>query len=217
MEIIKTNIPDVLIIEPRVFKDSRGYFFESFSQREFDDKVTPILGHSIHFVQDNESMSSYGVMRGLHYQRMPYTQSKLVRCAKGAVLDVAVDIRKGSPTFGQHVSCLLTGRDEEGMKIAEQFAKESVINNQQSLIGLQFFIPRGFAHGFAVLSETAVFQYKCDEFYHPESDGGINIKDESLGIDWRIPMEKAILSEKDLKHACLKDAVLDFDINDKLY
>ena len=217
MEIIKTSIPGVLIIEPRVFKDSRGYFFESFSQREFDEKITPILGHSINFVQDNESMSSYGVMRGLHYQRMPYTQSKLVRCVKGAVLDVAVDIRKGSPTFGQHVSCLLTGRDEEGMKIAEQFAKESVINNQQSLIGLQFFIPRGFAHGFAVLSETAVFQYKCDEFYHPESDGGINIKDESLGIDWRIPMEKAILSEKDLKHACLKDAVLDFDINDKLY
>ena len=161
----------MLIIEPRVFKDSRGYFFESFSQREFDEKVTPILGHSINFVQDNESMSSYGVMRGLHYQRMPYTQSKLVRCVKGAVLDVAVDIRKGSPTFGQHVSCLLTGRDEEGMKIAEQFAKESVIsnqssviNNQQSIIGLQFFIPRGFAHGFAVLSETAVFQYKCDEF-----------------------------------------------------
>lgn len=217
MEVIKTNIDGVLIIEPCVFKDSRGYFFESFSQREFDEKVTPILGHSIQFVQDNESMSSYGVMRGLHYQRMPYTQSKLVRCVKGAVLDVAVDIRKGSPTFGQHVSCLLTGRDEEGMKIAEQFAKESVISNQQSIIGLQFFIPRGFAHGFAVLSETAVFQYKCDEFYHPEADGGINIKDESLGIDWRIPVEKAILSEKDLKHECLKDAVLDFDINDKLY
>ena len=217
MNVIQTNIPGVLIIEPRVFKDSRGYFFESFSQREFDEKVMPILGHSINFVQDNESMSSYGVMRGLHYQRMPYTQSKLVRCVKGAVLDVAVDIRKGSPTFGQHVSCLLTGRDEEGMKIAEQFAKESIISNQQSLIGLQFFIPRGFAHGFAVLSETAVFQYKCDEFYHPESDGGINIKDESLGIDWRIPMETAILSEKDLKHACLNDAVLDFDINDKLY
>ena len=217
MNIIKTSIDGVLIIEPRVVKDSRGYFFESFSQREFDEKVTPILGHSINFVQDNESMSSYGVMRGLHYQRMPYTQSKLVRCVKGAVLDVAVDIRKGSPTFGQHVSCLLTGRDEEGMKIAEQFAKESDISNQSSVIGLQFFIPRGFAHGFAVLSETAVFQYKCDEFYHPEADGGINIKDESLGIDWRIPMEKAILSEKDLKHACLKDAVLDFDINDKLY
>ena len=219
MEIIQTSIPDVLIIEPRVFKDSRGYFFESFSQREFDEptnetrvesnlfelclarrrktegqKVTPILGHSINFVQDNESMSSYGVMRGLHYQRMPYTQSKLVRCVKGAVLDVAVDIRKGSPTFGQHVAVELTEDNHR-----------------------QFFIPRGFAHGFAVLSETAVFQYKCDEFYHPAADGGINIKDESLGIDWRIPMEKAILSEKDLKHACLKDAVLDFDINDKLY
>ena len=238
MEIIQTNIPGVLIIEPRVFKDSRCYFFESFSQREFDENVTPILGHSINFVQDNESMSSYGVMRGLHYQRMPYTQSKLVRCVKGAVLDVAVDIRKGSPTFGQHVSCLLTGRDEEGMKIAEQFAKESSninqssdtcdslmsssnnkqgANNQSSLIGREFFIPRGFAHGFVVLSKTAICQYKCDEFYHPEADGGINIQDESLGIDWRIPMEKAILSEKDLKHACLKDAVLDFDINDKLY
>ena len=217
MNIIQTGLKGVLIIEPRVFKDARGYFFESFSHREFDSKVTPILGHSINFVQDNESMSSYGVMRGLHYQRMPYTQSKLVRCVKGAVLDVAVDIRKGSPTFGQHLSCLLTGRDEEGMKIAEQFAKESVINNQQSLIGLQFFVPRGFAHGFAVLSETAIFQYKCDNFYHTEADGGINIKDEFLGIDWRIPIEKAILSEKDLKHACLKDAVLDFDINDKLY
>ena len=219
MEIIKTSIDGVLIIEPRVFKDSRGYFFESFSQREFDEptnearaksnlfelclarrrktkgqQVTPILGHSINFVQDNESMSSYGVMRGLHYQRMPYTQSKLVRCVKGAVLDVAVDIRKGSPTFGQHVAVELTEDNHR-----------------------QFFIPRGFAHGFAVLSETAVFQYKCDEFYHPEADGGINIKDESLGIDWRIPMEKAILSEKDLKHTCLKDAVLDFDINDKLY
>ena len=137
MNIIQTNIPGVLIIEPRVFKDSRGYFFESFSQREFDEKVTPILGHNINFVQDNESMSSYGVMRGLHYQRMPYTQSKLVRCVKGAVLDVAVDIRKGSPTFGQHVSCLLTGRDEEGMKIAEQFAKESAIINQSSVISNQ--------------------------------------------------------------------------------
>ena len=140
-----------------------------------------------------------------------------MRCVKGAMLDVAVDIRKGSPTFGQHLSCLLTGRDEEGVKISEQFAKESDISNQSSLIGLQFFIPRGFAHGFAVLSETAVFQYKCDDFYHPETDGGINIKDESLGIDWRISVEKAILSEKDLSHACLKDAVLDFDIIDRLY
>ena len=194
MEIIRTKIDGVLIIEPRVFKDERGYFFESFSQREFDEKVTPILGHRINFVQDNESMSSYGVMRGLHYQRMPYTQSKLVRCVKGAVLDVAVDIRKGSPTFGQHVAVELTEDNHR-----------------------QFFVPRGFAHGFAVLSETAVFQYKCDNFYHPEADGGINIQDESLGIDWRIPVGKAILSEKDLNHACLKDAVLDFEINDKLY
>ena len=215
MDVIKTAIEGVVIIEPKVFKDARGYFFESFSQREFEEKV-----RKINFVQDNESMSSYGVMRGLHFQCPPFTQSKLVRCVKGAVLDVAVDIRKGSPTFGQHVSCLLTGRDEEGVKIAEQWKKEqlSTFNFQPSTYaGLQFFIPRGFAHGFAVLSETAVFQYKCDEFYHPEADGGINIKDESLGIDWHIPMEKAILSEKDLKHACLKDAVLDFDINDKLY
>ena len=194
MEIIETAIKGVLIIEPRVFNDARGYFFESFSQREFDEKVTPILGHGIHFVQDNESMSSYGVMRGLHYQRMPYTQSKLVRRVKGAVLDVAVDIRNGSPTFGRHVAVELT---EENHR--------------------QFFIPRGFAHGFAVLSDTAVFQYKCDEFYHPEADGGINIKDESLGIDWRIPTEKAILSDKDTKHAMLSNAVLDFDIHDKLY
>ena len=158
MNIIQTSIPGVLIIEPRVFKDSRGYFFESFSQREFDNKVTPILGHSINFVQDNESMSSYGVMRGLHYQRMPYTQSTLVRCVKGAVLDVAVDIRKGSPTFGQHVSCLLTGRDEEGMKI-----------------------------------------------------------DVTLGIDWKIPTEHANLSEKDTKHAMLKDFDSPFDINVDLY
>ena len=184
----------MLIIKPRIFKDERGYFFESFSRREFDEKITPILGHSINFVQDNESMSSYGVMRGLHYQRMPYTQSKLVRCVKGAVLDVAVDIRKGSPTFGQHVAVELTEDNH-----------------------CQFFVPRGFAHGFAVLSKTAVFQYKCDNFYYPMADGGINIKDESLGIDWRIPVEKAILSEKDLKHKCLKDAMLDFDINDKLY
>ena len=194
MEIIRTELEGVLIIEPRVFKDGRGYFFESFSQREFDEKITPFLGHRITFVQDNESMSSYGVMRGLHYQRMPYTQSKLVRCVKGAVLDVAVDIRKGSPTFGQHVAVELTEDNHR-----------------------QFFVPRGFAHGFAVLSETAVFQYKCDNFYHPEADGGINIQDESLGIDWRIPVGKAILSEKDLNHACLKDAVLDFEINDKLY
>ena len=177
MEIIKTPIEDLLIIEPRVFEDSRGYFFESFSQREFNEKVFPIV-----FVQDNESKSSYGVMRGLHFQRPPFTQSKIVRCVKGAVLDVAVDIRKGSPTYGQHVAVELTEDNHR-----------------------QFFISKGFAHGFSVLSETAIFQYKCDEFYHPEADGGISIIDTSLGIDWRIPVEKAILSEKDTKHPLLAE------------
>lgn len=184
MEIIQTPIEGLLIIEPRVFKDQRGYFFESYSQREFDEKVGPIR-----FVQDNESMSSYGVMRGLHFQRPPYTQSKLVRCVKGAVLDVAVDIRRGSPTYGQHVAVELT---EENHR--------------------QFFIPKGFAHGFAVLSEAAVFQYKCDEFYHPEADDGISIMDQSLGIDWRIPADQAILSEKDTRHPNLKDFETPFTI-----
>lgn len=194
MEVIKTDIEGVLIIEPKVFGDARGYFFESYSKREFDDKIVPLLGHTIDFVQDNESMSSYGVMRGLHFQRPPYTQSKLVRCVKGAVLDVAVDIRKGSSTYGQHVAVELTEDNHR-----------------------QFFVPRGFAHGFAVLSETAVFQYKCDEFYHPEADGGISIVDDSLGIDWRIPIEKALLSEKDTKHAVLKDFDSPFDIKIDLY
>lgn len=189
MEVIKTSIEGVVIIEPRIFRDARGYFFESFSQKEFDEKIRPIQ-----FVQDNESMSSYGVMRGLHFQRPPYTQSKLVRCVRGRVLDVAVDIRKGSPTYGQHVAVELT---EENHR--------------------QFFIPRGFAHGFAVLSETAVFQYKCDNFYAPQADGGISIKDESLGIDWQIPMEKAILSEKDLRHIRLEEFDSPFDYNDNLY
>ena len=177
MEVKKTAIEGVYIIEPRVFEDARGYFFESFSQREFDEKIGPVT-----FVQDNESKSSYGVMRGLHFQRPPFTQSKLVRCVKGAVLDVAVEIRQGSPTYGQHVAVELTEENH-----------------------LQFFIPKGFAHGFSVLSETAVFQYKCDEFYHPEADGGIRILDDSLGIDWRIPTDHAILSEKDTKHPLLKD------------
>lgn len=189
MKVIKTAIEGVVIIEPRLFKDTRGYFFESFSQHEFDEKVRPIR-----FVQDNESMSSYGVMRGLHFQTIPYCQSKLVRCVKGAVLDVAVDIRKGSPTYGQHVAVELT---EENHR--------------------QFFIPRGFAHGFAVLSETAVFQYKCDNFYAPANDGGISILDDSLGIDWRIPTEKAILSEKDTKHPMLKDFDSPFVYGEKLY
>ena len=189
MEVIKTAIEGVVIIEPRIFKDARGYFFESFSQQEFEEKVG-----KINFVQDNESMSSYGVMRGLHFQRPPYTQSKLVRCVKGAVLDVTVDIRKGSPTYGQHVAVELT---EENHR--------------------QFFVPRGFAHGFAVLSETAIFQYKCDSFYHPEADGGISILDNSLAIDWRIPTKQAILSEKDTKHPLLKDFDSPFDYHVSLY
>lgn len=219
MEVIKTSIDGVLIIEPKVFGDKRGYFFESFSQREFDEKVAPILGHSINFVQDNESMSNYGVMRGLHFQRPPYTQSKLVRCVKGAVLDVAVDIRKGSPTYGQHVACLLCAHDEEGERFAKELGEEvtSSISPLPSYVGLHFFVPRGFAHGFAVLSQTAVFQYKCDEFYHPEADGGISIIDDSLGIDWKIPTDKANLSDKDTKHSLLKEFDSPFDININLY
>jgi dTDP-4-dehydrorhamnose 3,5-epimerase len=159
------------------------------------------------FVQDNESKSSYGVMRGLHFQRPPFTQSKLVRCVKGAVLDVAVDIRKGSPTYGQHVECLLCARDEDGERISNELkgTLPSYFSHLTSAVGLQFFIPKGFAHGFAVLSDVAVFQYKCDEFYHPEADGGISILDKSLGIDWKIPVEHAVLSEKDTKHVLLKN------------
>ena len=194
INVIKTEIDGVVIIEPKVFGDVRGYFFESFSERDFNEAMIPILGHGIKFVQDNESMSSYGVMRGLHFQTMPYTQSKLVRCVKGAVLDVAVDIRKGSPTYGQHVAVELTEDNHR-----------------------QFFVPRGFAHGFAVLSETAVFQYKCDNFYAPANDGGVSIVDDSLGIDWRIPVEKALLSEKDTKHDLLKDFDSPFSIDMNLY
>ena len=177
MNIIKTSIEGVVIIEPRLFKDERGYFFESFNQREFEEKVCKTT-----FVQDNESKSGYGVIRGLHYQKPPFAQSKLVRVIKGAVLDVAVDIRKGSPTFGQHVAVELT----EG-------------NHRQ------FFIPRGFAHGFSVLSEEVIFQYKCDEFYHQEAEGAIAWNDAELGIDWKIPLEKVLVSEKDSKHLRLKN------------
>ena len=189
INVIKTDIEGVVIIEPKVFGDARGYFFESWSQKDFDELVRPIK-----FVQDNESMSTYGVMRGLHFQRPPFTQSKLVRCVKGAVLDVAVDIRKGSTTYGKHVAVELTEDNHR-----------------------QFFVPRGFAHGFAVLSETAVFQYKCDNFYAPQADGGISILDDTLGIDWRIPTDKAILSEKDTKHACLQDFDSPFSITEDLY
>ena len=213
MEVIKTAIEGVVIIEPKVFKDARGYFFESFSQREFEEKV-----RKINCVQDNESMSSYGVMRGLHFQAPPFTQSKLVRCVKGAVLDVAVDIRKGSPTYGQHVECLLAAHDEEGRRILDEYNEKLMAQNSKPIAqGSQFFVPRGFAHGFAVLSETAVFQYKCDNFYAPQADGGISILDASLGIDWKIPTEKALLSEKDTKHALLKDFDSPFSIDMNLY
>ena len=219
MEVIKTAIDGVLIIEPKVFGDKRGYFFESFSQREFDEKVAPILGHTINFVQDNESMSSYGVMRGLHFQRPPFTQSKLVRCVKGTVLDVAVDIRKGSPTYGQHVSCLLCGNDMTNDDAKKKLSLMSSLSCDAiaEAIHRQFFVPRGFAHGFAVLSETAVFQYKCDNFYAPQADGGISILDDSLGIDWCIPTDKALLSEKDTKHAMLKDFDNPFCFMSNLY
>ena len=185
MNIIKTAIEGPVIIEPKIFKDSRGYFFESFSKREFDEKVA-----KVDFVQDNESCSTYGVMRGLHFQRPPFAQAKLVRCVKGTVLDVAVDIRKGSPTYGQQVAVELTEDNHR-----------------------QFFIPRGFAHGFAVLSDIAIFQYKCDNYYHPEADGGISILDKSLGIYWKIDPAKAILSEKDLKLPILEDFVSPFAYN----
>lgn len=189
MEVIKTKLDGVVIIEPKVYKDTRGYFFESFSLREFEEKV-----RKINFVQDNESMSSYGVMRGLHFQRPPYAQSKLVRCVRGTVLDVALDIRKGSPTYGQHVAVELSEDNHR-----------------------QFFIPRGFAHGFAVLSETAVFQYKCDNFYAPQADGGVSILDGSLGIEWKVPVEDAILSEKDTLHECLSDFDSPFTADMNLY
>ena len=190
MELIKTDIDGVVILKPRVFEDSRGYFFESYSKRVFDE----LIGHPVDFVQDNESSSSYGVMRGLHFQLPPFSQSKLVRCVRGSVLDVAVDLRKGSPTYGRHVSVILS---EENL--------------------LQFFVPRGFAHGFAVLSETAVFQYKCDNYYHPEAEGGISITDPSLGIDWHIDPSRAILSEKDTRHETLDHFESPFDINIDLY
>lgn len=189
MEVINTGIEGVVIIEPRIFKDDRGYFYESFSQREFEEKVCRTT-----FVQDNQSKSSYGVLRGLHFQKPPHCQSKLVRCIKGAVLDVAVDIRKGSPTFGKYVAVELT---EENHR--------------------QFFVPRGFAHGFAVLSEEAVFQYKCDNFYCKESEGAIAWNDPALNIDWRIPADKILLSEKDRLSKNIDEAEYLFDFNEELY
>ena len=189
METIQTEINGVVVLKPRVFEDGRGYFFESYSKRDFDKQVREIT-----FVQDNESRSAYGVLRGLHFQKWPFTQSKLVRVLKGRVLDVAVDIRKGSPTYGKHVAVELSGENR-----------------------LQLFIPRGFAHGFVVLSEEAVFQYKCDEFYHPESEGGIAWDDPDLAIDWRIPESDVKLSKKDMVNPLLKDIDSPFDFNVSLY
>ncbi|MDD5862465.1 MAG: dTDP-4-dehydrorhamnose 3,5-epimerase [Prevotella sp.] len=189
MNVIKTAIEGVVIIEPRIFPDDRGYFFESWNEKAFNEQV-----REIHFCQDNQSKSSYGVLRGLHFQKGEHSQSKLVRVVRGSVLDVAVDIRKGSPTFGQHVAVELTE------------------DNQR-----QFFIPRGFAHGFSVLSETAIFQYKCDNFYCPESEGAIAWNDPALKIDWRIPADKVILSPKDAHHPLLKDSDYLFDYNEDLY
>jgi dTDP-4-dehydrorhamnose 3,5-epimerase len=189
MKVIETEIEGVVIIEPKVFSDGRGYFFESFSQKEFEDKVCKTT-----FIQDNESKSTYGVLRGLHFQKMPYAQSKLVRVVKGSVLDVAVDMRKGSPTFGKHIAAVLSEENR-----------------------LQFFVPRGFAHGFIVLSDEAIFQYKCDNYYAPQSEGGIMWNDPALNIDWQIPMEGIILSEKDKKNPLLDESGYLFDYNEDLY
>ena len=189
MKILETEIKGVVIIEPDVFEDARGYFFESFSQERFDKAVRPVR-----FVQDNESMSSYGVLRGLHYQKGRHAQSKLVRCVKGAVLDVAVDIRKGSPTFGKHVAVELSEKNRR-----------------------QLFIPRGFAHGFSVLSDTAIFQYKCDSLYAPQSEGAIAWDDPDIGIDWQIPAGAVLLSAKDKAHPRLKDAAELYDYSTDYY
>lgn len=189
IEVIQTAIPGVVIIEPKVFGDSRGYFLESWSQRDFSEAVRPI-----NFVQDNESKSSYGVLRGLHFQKGEYSQSKLVRVVSGRVLDVVVDIRRGSPWFGQHVCCELSGENHR-----------------------QFFVPRGFAHGFAVLSPEAVFQYKCDNLYNPAAEGAIAWDDPALGIDWRIPSADILLSEKDKHHPLLADAPELFDYSIDYY
>ena len=184
MEVIRTEIEGVVVLEPQIFRDDRGYFFESFSEREFKEKVA-----DVHFVQDNESRSCYGVVRGLHFQKPPHAQAKLVRVIRGAVLDVAVDIRLGSPTFGRYVAVELTGDNHR-----------------------QLFIPRGFAHGFSVLSDEVVFQYKCDNFYAPQSEGAIAWDDPDLGIDWKVPTDKVILSEKDRSHPGLRDTDSPFEL-----
>jgi dTDP-4-dehydrorhamnose 3,5-epimerase len=182
MEIIKTPIPDLLIIKPRVFGDARGFFCETYNEKTYHD-----AGINLKFCQDNQSKSSYGVIRGLHYQLYPQSQSKLVSAAMGSVWDVAVDLRKDSPTFGQWFGVELTEENH-----------------------LQFLIPQGFAHGFSVLSETALFTYKCDNLYNPELEGGIMYNDPALAIDWKIPADKAVISEKDMKHPLFADAKMNF-------
>ncbi len=189
ISVIKTEIEGVVIIDPKVFGDDRGYFFESWSQKDFDELVRPIK-----FVQDNESKSRYGVLRGLHFQKGKYSQSKLVRVVQGRVLDVAVDIRRGSPTFGKHVAVELSAENHR-----------------------QFFIPRGFAHGFVVLSDEAVFQYKCDNLYAPQEEGAIAWNDPEIGIDWRISANKVILSEKDKIHPLLSESTELFDYSIDYY
>ena len=177
MNVIRTEIEGLVILEPRVFEDRRGYFFESFSEREFAEAVGPV-----HFVQDNESKSSYGVLRGLHFQKPPYAQATLVRVVKGCVLDVAVDLRKGSPTYGKY----------EAVELSEKNRR-------------QLFIPRGFAHGFCVLSDEVIFKYNCDNYYSAQSERAVRWDDPDLSIDWRIPAEDVVLSEKDRAHPALKD------------
>ena len=189
MEVVKTNIEGVVILEPKVFADNRGYFFESYSEKDFAMQVA-----QVRFVQDNESKSRYGVLRGLHFQLPPYAQSKLIRVVKGAVLDVAVDIRRGSPTFGQHVMVELNEDNHH-----------------------QLFIPRGFAHGYVVLTDEAVLQYKCDSFYAPQYEGAIAWDDPDLAIDWKVPAEKIILSAKDMSNPRLKDVEYLYDYNENLY
>ncbi|MCE5331074.1 MAG: dTDP-4-dehydrorhamnose 3,5-epimerase [Bacteroidales bacterium] len=178
MEIIETPVSDLLIIKPRIFADARGFFFESYNEKIYNE-----VGLNIHFCQDNQSKSGYGVIRGLHYQLHPHSQSKLVSVIQGVVWDVAVDLRASSPTYGQWYGVELTGENH-----------------------LQFFIPQGFAHGFSVLSETAVFSYKCDDFYNPALERGIIYNDPALSIDWKIPAGKALVSDKDTKHPLFKDA-----------
>lgn len=182
MEVIRTPIPDLLIIEPKVYTDDRGYFLESYQQNRYEE-----AGITANFIQDNEAFSTYGVVRGLHYQLAPYSQAKLVRVIQGKVLDVAVDLRKDSPTYGHWYSILLSDENKR-----------------------QFFVPRGFAHGYSVLSETALFAYKCDNVYNPQSERGLNLKDAALNIDWQIPEEAMIISTKDKMWPDLKEAEINF-------